>query len=100
MLKKVDPLKDNLADNEEIQELYRSSMTLRPKIVKLIDRYSQKRGASVSKHKRPSSIAEHRHAADLLAMNESFVKARKVYDQVMEESLAKYNSGGAWPHFG
>lgn len=48
MLKKVDPLKDNLADNEEIQELYRSSMTLRPKIVKLIDRYSQKRGAPVS----------------------------------------------------
>ena len=28
-------------------------------------------------------------------MNESFVKARKVYDQVMEESLAKYNPGGA-----
>jgi signal transducing adaptor molecule len=48
MLKNVDPLKDNLADNEEIQELYRSSMTLRPKIVKLIDRYSQKRGASAS----------------------------------------------------
>lgn len=48
MLKGVDPLKDNLADNEEIQELYRSSMTLRPKIVKLIDRYSQKKGAGSS----------------------------------------------------
>ena len=45
MLKGVDPVKDNLADNEEIQELYKSCMTLRPKIVKLIDRYSQKKGA-------------------------------------------------------
>ncbi|KAF9509641.1 hypothetical protein BS47DRAFT_1396689 [Hydnum rufescens UP504] len=76
MLRKVDPLKDNIADNEEIQELYRSSMTLRPKIVKLIDRYSQKR-------------------ADLVAMNESFVKARRIFDQVMEESLAKHNPGAA-----
>ena len=61
MLRQMDPAKDNLADNEEIQvcelplcaillllmsiqELYRSCMTLRPKIVKLIDKYSQKRG--------------------------------------------------------
>jgi signal transducing adaptor molecule len=29
-----------------LQELYRSCMALRPKIVKLIDKYSQKRGAS------------------------------------------------------
>jgi signal transducing adaptor molecule len=46
MLRQMDPANDNLADNEEIQELYRSSMALRPKIVKLIDKYSQKRGAS------------------------------------------------------
>jgi signal transducing adaptor molecule len=44
MLRDLDPARDNLADNEEIQELYRSCMTLRPKIVKLIDKYSQKRG--------------------------------------------------------
>ena len=44
MLRGLDPAKDNLADNEEIQELYRSSVLLRPKIVKLIDKYSQKRG--------------------------------------------------------
>jgi signal transducing adaptor molecule len=46
MLRTLDPAKDNLADDEEIQELYRSCMTLRPKIVKLIDKYSQKRGMS------------------------------------------------------
>jgi hypothetical protein len=38
------PAKKNLADNEEIQELYRSCMFIRPKIVKLIDKYSQKCG--------------------------------------------------------
>ncbi|KAF8479724.1 hypothetical protein DFH94DRAFT_745414, partial [Russula ochroleuca] len=43
MLSTLDPAKDNLADNEEIQELYRSYMSLRPKIVNLIDEYSQKR---------------------------------------------------------
>ncbi|GJJ11394.1 hypothetical protein Clacol_005627 [Clathrus columnatus] len=73
MLRGLDPAKDNLADNEEIQELYRSSMALRPKIVKLIDKYSQKR-------------------AELVAMNENFVKARLVFDQMMEDSLARHTS--------
>jgi signal transducing adaptor molecule len=44
MVRTLDPGEDNLSDNEEIQELYRSCMSLRPKIVKLIDKYSQKRG--------------------------------------------------------
>lgn len=70
-------------------------MTLRPKIVKLIDRYSQKKSAFILFLK---SVTILTHvpllSADLLAMNDSFMKARKVYDQVMEESLAKYNPGG------
>lgn len=72
MLRTLDPAKDNLADNDEIQELYRSCMSLRPKIVKLIDKYSQKR-------------------ADLVSMNESFVKARTIFDRMMEESLARHS---------
>ncbi|KAH9992720.1 hypothetical protein BJV74DRAFT_771568 [Russula compacta] len=79
MLRTLDPAKDNLADNEEIQELYRSCMTLRPKIVKLIDRYSQKR-------------------ADLVSMNESFVKARTIFDRMMEESLARHSECMAFAH--
>ncbi|KAI0793793.1 hypothetical protein C8Q74DRAFT_1244809 [Fomes fomentarius] len=71
MLRNMDPARDNLADNEEIQELYRSCMSLRPKIVKLIDKYSQKR-------------------ADLVSMNETFVKARTIFDGMMEESLARH----------
>ncbi|KAG6899047.1 hypothetical protein C0993_001399 [Termitomyces sp. T159_Od127] len=73
MLRALDPTKDNLADNEEIQELYRSSMALRPKIVKLIDKYSQKR-------------------ADLVSMNETFVRARTIFDRMMEESLARHTA--------
>ncbi|KAJ7264385.1 hypothetical protein C8J57DRAFT_1031367, partial [Mycena rebaudengoi] len=73
MLRALDPSKgDNLADDEEIQELYRSSMALRPKIVKLIDKYSQKR-------------------ADLVSMNETFVRARTIFDRMMEESLARHS---------
>ncbi|EJU03500.1 hypothetical protein DACRYDRAFT_99146 [Dacryopinax primogenitus] len=74
MLRGLDPARDNLADNDEIQELYRQSLSLRPKIVKLIDKYSQKR-------------------ADLMGMNESFLKARKMFDRMMEESLAVHNPG-------
>ncbi|KAJ7613020.1 hypothetical protein FB45DRAFT_692250, partial [Roridomyces roridus] len=72
LLRAIDPSKgDNLADDEEIQELYRSCMALRPKIVKLIDKYSQKR-------------------ADLVSMNETFVRARTIFDRMMEESLARH----------
>ncbi|TCD65854.1 ESCRT-0 subunit protein hse1 [Steccherinum ochraceum] len=73
LLRQMDPAKDNLADNEEIQELYRQCMSLRPKIVKLIDKYSQKR-------------------ADLVSMNESFVKARTIFDRMMEDSLARHSA--------
>ncbi|KAJ7029652.1 hypothetical protein C8F04DRAFT_903472, partial [Mycena alexandri] len=73
MLRALDPSRgDNLADDEEIQELYRSCMALRPKIVKLIDKYSQKR-------------------ADLVSMNETFVRARTIFDRMMEESLARHS---------
>ncbi|KAF8185948.1 hypothetical protein BJ912DRAFT_880441 [Pholiota molesta] len=80
MLRAMDPAKDNLADNEEIQELYRSSMALRPKIVKLIDKYSQKR-------------------ADLVSMNETFVRARTIFDRMMEESLARHSGVYDQPTF-
>jgi signal transducing adaptor molecule len=57
MLRTLDPAKDNLADNDEIQELYRSCMSLRPKIVKLIDKYSQKRGMlSMCKTRGPTEL--------------------------------------------
>ncbi len=40
-LRSIDPARDNLAEDEELQELYQKSLAMRPKIVKLIDRYSK-----------------------------------------------------------
>ncbi|KAH9989839.1 hypothetical protein BJV77DRAFT_1015447, partial [Russula vinacea] len=68
MLSTLDPAKDNLVDNEEIQELYRSYMSVRPKIVKLIEEYSQKR-------------------AHLEWMDERFVRARKSFDGEIENEI-------------
>lgn len=36
-----------VADNEELVELYQRSMALRPKVVKLIERYERKQGKSI-----------------------------------------------------
>ncbi|KAF8598303.1 hypothetical protein BDV93DRAFT_451284 [Ceratobasidium sp. AG-I] len=76
-LREFDPAAENLNDNEEIQELYRSSMSLRPKILKLIDKYSQKK-------------------AELVVMNERYVKARNTFERMMEESVAKHNPSGTF----
>ena len=93
MLRTLDPAKDNLADNEEIQELYRSCMSLRPKIVKLIDKYSQKRGMlSLWKFEVLAELTIlFPSVADLVSMNESFVRARTIFDRMMEESLARHS---------
>lgn len=71
-LRGLDPARDNLAEDEELQDLYQSSLSMRPKIVKLIDRYNLK-------------------VSELRSMNEKFVRARSTFDAMMEQSLAKYN---------
>lgn len=71
-LRGLDPARDNLAEDEELQDLYQSSLSMRPKIVKLIDRYNSK-------------------VSELRSMNEKFVRARSTFDVMMEQSLAKYN---------
>jgi hypothetical protein len=93
MLSTLDPAKDNLDDNEEIQELYRSYMSLRPKIVKLIDEYSQKRGmfSLRTKHKVPTELTICFSAAHLEWMDESFVRARRLLDGEMEVSHSDCN---------
>ncbi|EPQ28488.1 uncharacterized protein PFL1_03791 [Pseudozyma flocculosa PF-1] len=74
-LRGLDPARDNLTEDEELQELYQTSLAMRPKIVKLIDRYSTK-------------------ITELKAMNDKFVRARGTFDEMMEQSLARYNPGG------
>jgi signal transducing adaptor molecule len=72
-LRGMDPNRDNLADDEELQELYQSSLTMRPRIVKLIDRYNLK-------------------VNELRTMNDKFIHARATYDAMMEQSLARYSN--------
>ncbi|KAJ1934100.1 ESCRT-0 subunit protein hse1, partial [Linderina macrospora] len=43
MLGSVDPLKDNVSDNEDVQRLYASTLALRPKIVKLIEKTAKRK---------------------------------------------------------
>ena len=74
-----------------VGKLYRQCMSLRPKIVKLIDKYSQKRGTLLTTIFIYLSI--YASTADLVSMNESFVKARTIFDRMMEDSLARHSAG-------
>jgi signal transducing adaptor molecule len=72
-------------------------MALRPKIVKLIDKYSQKRGidcALLDVQINFSLIT----IADLVSMNEAFLRARTIFDRMMEESLARHTGSMYLPH--
>ncbi|CAG8451497.1 6562_t:CDS:2, partial [Paraglomus occultum] len=71
MLTTIDPNRDNFSENEEIQNLYHSTLAVRPKLVKLIEKYSQKKD-------------------ELIALNEKFTKARTTYDKLYEVSIDRY----------
>jgi len=46
ILAKVDPKRENLSENEELQDAYREMLLIRPKLVKLIELYAAKKGTS------------------------------------------------------
>ncbi|KAF7721313.1 ESCRT-0 subunit protein hse1 [Apophysomyces ossiformis] len=73
MLAKIDPLKDSFSENEELQKLYNNTLTIRPKLVRLIEKYSLKKD-------------------ELVALNEKFLQARTMYDRMLGNSIAKYTS--------
>ena len=68
-------------------------MALRPKVVKLIDKYSQKRGAAPLLYVPVVIFLIVHFPADLVSMNETFVRARTIFDRMMEESLARHTGG-------
>ncbi|OAV94974.1 hypothetical protein PTTG_06952 [Puccinia triticina 1-1 BBBD Race 1] len=74
MMNNLDAQRDNLADNDELSELYQRTLSMRPKIVRLIEKYTQKK-------------------AELLQINSKFMKAKTTYDAMIEQSLAVHHPG-------
>ncbi|PSS03486.1 hypothetical protein BD289DRAFT_421389 [Coniella lustricola] len=56
-------------DNEEISKLYHQTLSIRPKLIKLIEKYSQKKD-------------------DFTQLNEKFIKARRDYEALLESSMS------------
>ncbi|KAI9294668.1 hypothetical protein K502DRAFT_291972, partial [Neoconidiobolus thromboides FSU 785] len=62
-LANFDPNKENLGENESVQQMYSSALLVRPKLLKLINAYSLKKDMLVN-------------------LNEKFVKARMDYERI------------------
>lgn len=60
----------NVQDNEEITTLYHSTLAIRPKLIELIGKYSQKKD-------------------EFTQLNEKFIKARKDYENLLEASMSQ-----------
>ncbi|EXJ89543.1 signal transducing adaptor molecule [Capronia epimyces CBS 606.96] len=60
----------SVRDNEEITELYQSTLSIRPKLIELIGKYTQKKD-------------------DFQQLNEKFIKARRDYEALLETSMAQ-----------
>ncbi|KAJ9250631.1 hypothetical protein DTO207G8_6008 [Paecilomyces variotii] len=67
----------NVQDNEEITSLYHSTLAIRPKLIELIGKYSQKKD-------------------EFTQLNERFIKARRDYEALLEASM----SHPAQPQYG
>lgn len=70
-LQQLDPVRDNFVDDDELQELYQRSLALRPKIIRLMDRYSVK-------------------VQDLRAMNDKFMRARSTFEELIAQRMEQY----------
>ncbi|KAF2641093.1 hypothetical protein P280DRAFT_548864 [Massarina eburnea CBS 473.64] len=71
----------DVRDNEEITELYHSTLAIRPKLIELIGKYSQKKD-------------------DFTQLNEKFIKARRDYESLLEASMSQpQQSYGARPAY-
>ena len=80
-------LESSVRDNEEITELYHSTLAIRPKLIELIGRYSQRKGIHVGGS--PLCIVLIPVQDDFTQLNEKFIKARRDYESLLEASMAQ-----------
>jgi signal transducing adaptor molecule len=75
-------------EEEEISELYQRTLSIRPKLIELIARYSQKKGkcgdSVVSRIATDNSQTD-----DFTQLNEKFIKARRDYEALLESSMSQ-----------
>ncbi|PHH70483.1 hypothetical protein CDD82_7089 [Ophiocordyceps australis] len=69
------------------QKLYHQTLAIRPKLIKLIEKYSQKKGSAAAC---PSRAARHTDTRldDFTQLNEKFIKARRDYEALLESSMS------------
>ena len=75
-------------DNEEITDLYNSTLTIRPKLIELIGKYSQKKG-NVGKQYPGQTDRLTICVDDFTQLNEKFIKARRDYEALLEASMSQ-----------
>ncbi|KAF2227466.1 hypothetical protein BDZ85DRAFT_188337, partial [Elsinoe ampelina] len=68
----------DMGTEEEIQELYNQTLAIRPKLIELIGKYSQKKD-------------------DFTQLNEKFIKARRDYEALLESSMSQPPAGYGYP---
>lgn len=73
-------------DSEEITELYHSTLAIRPKLIELIGKYSQKKGSMIRKRSQNSAD---QLIDDFTQLNEKFIKARRDYESLLEASMTQ-----------
>lgn len=85
----------NVQDNEEITTLYHSTLAIRPKLIELIGKYSQKKGRCSCPPCLAFTLA-HWTVDEFTQLNEKFIKARRDYESLLEASM----SHPAQPQYG
>lgn len=95
----------NVKDNEEITALYHSTLAIRPKLIELIGKYSQKKGKATSTWWLFWHKADGLSKDDFTQLNEKFIKARRDYESLLEASMsqpmhAQYNRQGPPQQYG
>jgi len=75
-------------EEDEIADLYQRTLSIRPKLVELIGKYSQKKGKfRLSTHQlRPNTDIA---TDDFTQLNEKFIKARRDYEALLESSMSQ-----------